>query len=207
MKSNLRAVSETYSSGAAEYDRRWSRYLRATLEPTVAALPSVGRGPVLDVGCGTGLLLASLLRREPGARLVGVDATAAMLAAAHARLDDRVELVLADAASLPFHDRAFAAAATTSALHHWAEPGVALHEIRRVLAPGGALVLTDWRADHLPTRARDLAMRVSDPSHNRAYTVRGARALLESAGFEVQSAERYRLGWSWGFMTLLARAP
>lgn len=202
---SLGGVRRVYAASAERYDRRWRDYLRATIPPTVAALGS-RPGSVLDVGCGTGLLLEEILARDPSTRAAGVDISPEMLREARARLGDRAELVRSDAARLPFGDRSFSAAASSSVLHHWPDPRRVFAEIARVLEPGGKLALTDWRADHMVTRLRDLKLRLTDPSHNRVYTTRGTLDMLESAGFRIASMSTYRLGWSWGFMTVLARA-
>lgn len=138
--------------------------------------------------------------------MAGVDLSPEMLAIARERLPTCVRLVLADAAALPFRSRSFQIATSTSSLHHWPDPQAGLREIARVLRPGGTLVLTDWRADHPPTRIRDAVLRFTDPSHQRALSVADVSSLLRAAGFEVRAVDRYRSGWSWGLMTITARA-
>lgn len=207
MKAGLRGVRDVYAETAAAYDRRWQEYLRVTIDATLEALPSAAGASVLDIGCGTGLLLERLMAREPTTGATGVDVTPEMLDVARRRLGSRAQLLLADAAALPFPPGSFDLAATSSVLHHWARPAAALSEIARVLKPGGVLVLTDWRADHIPTRLRDIGLRIGDRSHRRAYTPGAARSMLEAAGFDIDSVRRYRLGWSWGLMTIAARTP
>lgn len=201
---SLGGVRRVYAASAERYDRRWRDYLRATIPPTVAALGS-GLCSVLDVGCGTGLLLEEILARDPSTRAAGVDISPEMLRQARVRLGERADLVRSDAAHLPFADRSFPAAASSSALHHWPDPIGVFAEIARVLEPGAKFALTDWRADHAVTRLRDLTLRLTDPSHNRVYTPRRTCEMLESAGFRIASTSTYRLGWSWGLMTILAR--
>jgi len=98
-----------------------------------ALAPAAGMR-VLDVGCGDGVLTAELAAR--GAQVLGVDASAAMVAAAKARgLDARV----IDAAKLPFEGE-FDAAFSNAALHWVRAQDEALAGIRRALKPGGRLV-------------------------------------------------------------------
>lgn len=203
----LEGVRRVYARGAAGYDARWRRYLDRTISRTVEAVAPAAGGSLLDVGCGSGILLERLLEREPTLDATGIDASPEMLEVARRRLQGRARLVMADAAWLPFPSNAFDLVTSTSSLHHWSDPEAVMGEIARVLVPGGTLVLTDWRADHLPTRVRDILLRVVDPSHRRVLTVSRALRLLETAGLRASTVERYGLGWRWGFMTIVALAP
>ena len=100
---------------------------------------------ILDVGCGTGLLLAQAAERFPGARLTGVDAAEEMIrvARASAPAEAPVEFQPATAEALPFAPGTFDLVLTTMSFHHWADQPAALREVRRVLAPGGLFALTD----------------------------------------------------------------
>ena len=90
---------------------------------------------VLDVGCGGGQLLLELARSGP-ARLVGVDAGALELPA-------RIEYRQADITErLPAADAEFDAVVLGEVIEHVPHPDSLLREIRRVLAPGGVLVLS-----------------------------------------------------------------
>lgn len=98
---------------------------------------------VVDVGCGTGRAVAELAER--GARAIGVDVNDVMVDQARQRgpgLDVRV----GDAYRLPVDDASVAGYRADKVLHEIAEPARALTEARRVLAPGGRIVLIgqDW---------------------------------------------------------------
>jgi SAM-dependent methyltransferase len=93
-----------------------------------------GDGRCLDVGCGGGHFFAVAL--ELGWRITGVDASADQLRVARERFPD-VELVKADAVSLPFADGAFDAACSTFTHTDVDDFAGAIAEVRRVLRPGG----------------------------------------------------------------------
>ena len=96
---------------------------------------------ILDAGCGSGPLTAAL--RDAGAVVTGLDASTAMVDLARQRLGEDADLHVADlGAPLPFEDKAFDDAVASLVLHYledWAGP---LAELRRVLEPGGRLILS-----------------------------------------------------------------
>jgi len=71
-----------YTAIAATYDRRWSAYLGASLSMTLKVVADLPATRVLDIACGTGLLLKSLAERVDHPELVGIDRVPAMLDAA-----------------------------------------------------------------------------------------------------------------------------
>src|SRR5207249_6449766 len=92
--SDLQAILREYARLAPGYDRRWSSYIQAGVRGTLARLGARPTGPVLDVGCGTGALLAALAQSEPplGGWLAGLDPSPEMLALARPKLAPRVGL-------------------------------------------------------------------------------------------------------------------
>lgn len=94
---------------------------------------------MLDIGCGAGPLAQELVAR--GARVSGLDSSAAMLAIARRRLGDSADLRVADLADpLPYADESFDVACASLVLHYLRDWEAPLSEIRRVLRPGGRLV-------------------------------------------------------------------
>lgn len=127
-----------------------------------------------------------------------------MLAAARAKLGAKTQLALARAATQPFPGATFDLVISTSVLHHLSEPEAALAEIRRVLKPGGRLVLTDWCGDFLSCRLMKMWLSVTRRPIGRVYRGAKCRQMLERGGFRVQRLDRYRINRPWGLMTLTA---
>ncbi len=100
---------------------------------------------VVEVGLGTGGLLPALAAKS--VTVIGVDHSPAMLDEARRRLATAglagIDLRLGEMSHLPLPDRSADCAVLNMVLHHAADPPTVLAEIRRVLAPGGALVLAD----------------------------------------------------------------
>jgi len=102
---------------------------------------------VLDVGCGTGALTAALAAAAgPGARVVGLDASADMIA--HARVSHPgCTFTVGLAESLEYPDASFDVVASSLLVHHLPQElrMSALGEMHRVLRPGGRLLVADFR--------------------------------------------------------------
>jgi len=111
--------------------------------PAILALAGdVAGRRILDAGCGSGPLSAAL--RDRGAIVTGIDISAGMLERARRRLgDDGARLQQADLKSpLPFPDNAFDDVITSLVLHYLEDWKAPLAELRRVLRPGGRLIVS-----------------------------------------------------------------
>lgn len=141
------------------------------------ALPSIRGREVLEVGCGTGLLLRAFA--QEARRAVGVDLSPGMLAHARAR---GLEVVEGSSDALPFADASFDVAVSFKTLAHVPDLGRALAEMARVVRPGGTLIVelyNPWSVRALLKRARPL--RVADGSERDVGTRYDDRRALERA--------------------------
>jgi SAM-dependent methyltransferase len=96
---------------------------------------------ILDAGCGSGPLFAAL--RDRGAIVTGIDKSAAMVELARRRLGDDADLQVAELGGpLPFPGDTFNDVTASLVLHYLEDWGPALGELRRVLKPGGRLIVS-----------------------------------------------------------------
>lgn len=99
---------------------------------------------VLDVGCGTGRLLAKLRNEFPAAELCGVDVSGPMIDVARAKSElQGIRLEVAPASALPFEASSFDVALTTMSFHHWEDQAAGMRDVARVLRPGGRVLIVD----------------------------------------------------------------
>lgn len=189
---------ENYTRTSRSYDATRSAYGVEVILGCVAAAKAPGETVLLDAGCGSGNYAAALLPHV--ARVVGVDLNAGMLDVAGRKLADavacgRAELHQGDLAALPVGDASVDAVMVNQVLHHlgdvapgsWSGRRAVLAELRRVLRPGGALVLNVclpiqirhgyWFFALIPAMAERLIARHPD---YETY-----RQLLDDAGFDV----------------------
>jgi SAM-dependent methyltransferase len=145
--SQRRSRSEAFFAGAAH---EWDA-LRASLfggrADLLAALALLEPNLVVgDLGCGTGALAAALAPHV--AHLHAVDASPQMLAAARTRLAGSANVTVTEGTleALPLPDASLDAAILLLVLHHVAQPVRVLAEVRRVLRPGGRVLIADMRS-------------------------------------------------------------
>jgi SAM-dependent methyltransferase len=105
--------------------------------PSLARVQSDGPPRVLDLGCGAGDSVDAFRAHDPAVRWVGLDVPGSPEAAGRTRAD--AEFAEFDGREIPFGDEEFDVVFCKQVLEHVADPAPLLAEVRRVLAPGGAL--------------------------------------------------------------------
>jgi len=142
---------------------------------------------LLDVGCGPGTITVDLARLVAPGRVIGVDASADVVAEARRTGADvdSVRFATGDVDALAFDDASFDVVHAHQVLQHLTDPVAALGEMRRVLRPGGVLAVRDsdygafaWAPDD-PLLDRWLELYHQVTTHNEAEA----------------NAGRYLLGW------------
>ena len=136
-------IAAAFHKKALEYDQHVLVQKRVVSNLTKSVELHQNRVPehILDVGTGTGALLEKLHSLYPYAHLTGVDVAINMCLCTQQKLGDICQAVNADAESLPFKNGAFDLVVSASALQWVSNLSAALHEVRRVVRPGGDIRL------------------------------------------------------------------
>jgi SAM-dependent methyltransferase len=170
------------------YEDLWER-LPAELEPpSFARRLAFLRGAVragdraLDVGSGTGEFTAALA--DAGAVAIGVEVAEAALVRARARHPDRDFRLVPLDGPLPFEDGSFELVWASEVIEHVTDTARWLSEVRRVLVPGGRLLVTTPSHGRLRVALGGIEQ-FSEPlgDHLHLYTKRSLRTLLDEFGF------------------------
>ena len=153
---------------------------------------------VLDLGCGAGRFVAAL--REAGAEPVGVELAEAALERARANAPGADLRLVADDGSLPLEHASVDLVWCSEVLEHVPDTAHLLLEVRRVLRPGGRLLVTVPHHGRLQAALIALTRFEShfDPlgQHVRFYTRRSLAAALEHAGFDDVRVRGGLTGWA-----------
>ena len=136
---------------AAVYSSIARKLSRPVTRPFAKEALSLGvsSGCVLDCGCGPGHLAIHLARLAPGVKVWALDISPDMVReatanAAAAGVARRIVPTEGDMRALPFPDGSFDLVTSMFAFHHLPNPRAALREMRRVMKPGGALIVRDF---------------------------------------------------------------
>lgn len=212
-------VAAEFDAKAPSYESdRLGAWYRAQARLVLDALEGPPRGPVLDIGCGTGFLLRELLRRYPGTAALGIDISGEMIRQAriHAEAEGLDDLSLLEADWEDPSARNLvretltappSVATCVSTMHYFADPERAFAGIRDTLAPDGHLLVVDRAMDgSAATTVWDLLHRYVIRDEVRFYRTDELVALLREAGFaRVEVVGRVRaLLWHGKLYTSLA---
>ena len=184
---HLKRITDEFARQAHTFDRFAETTDEQVAARFAAALGDAGRGDLVDVACGPGVVTAAIAPRA--ASVVAFDATGEMLDKARARCAKaglaNVTFQCGNAESLPFEDARFDGVVTRLAIHHFADPQRALGEMFRVLRPGGTAVIVDVVSSEVPEESnlQNAIERLRDPSHVRMLPASALDAGVARAGF------------------------
>lgn len=152
-------------------------------------------GDTLEVAVGTGL---NLPLYGPDVRLTAIDLSPAMLDIARKRAAEQgrdVDIREGDAHALPFEDESFDSVVCTLSLCNIPDPDVALGEMKRVLRPGGRLILVDHiRSQNKIVYVLQKLIELVSIRVDGDHMTRRPREQVERHGFEIEESDRFKWG-------------
>ena len=198
-------MADPYAPFARIYDVATAWALAGVRRRVARRLAELEPARVLDVGCGTGMQFLHLDRTDGVPALLGVDASAAMLARTRKHRVPGVLYARADATRLPLPGGSFDAVLMALALHenpaHTCD--AMLNEALRVLAPHGLLLVTDYLrprtvSDRMAHALLSPVERLAGRGHYRGYvdflSKGGVEGLCLRHGLSVHRLDRHLLG-------------
>lgn len=165
----------------AQYYRRResSPTLAAEIKAAITLLRPQLDDRILELGCGHGVMLERLAAQRCR-RIIGLDWLPSATAMAQSRLASAAVL-RGDAVALPFANGSFTKVVAQHLIEHFRDTEMVLAEWRRVLAPGGTLLLIT------PNAAFPNQDWFDDPTHFQIFTAERLRVLLGAAGYAIQT--------------------
>ncbi len=193
--SNARAQIELHKKLAPRYEERYafefSRIFEEEWHAEILSHVPPGAGGVLDLGCGTGLFLQDIRRRDPDA--LGIDISHEMQLVGRKAMAD-ARLVTADAERLPVRPGVFRAVLCKGSLHHARNHVGFIENCRRALRRDGVLVMSEPCNDNPIIRfARGVLYRRSEHFDEGDEGFRRARLveLYAAGGFDVVRVKKF----------------
>jgi len=183
-------LSENYDKLILKY---WNIYKTELLGKVVSNVNS--EAVVIDVACGTGLISESLSAKSK--QVVGVDMSENMIAQANIKKKekglDNISYKVEDAYNLSFDENKYDIAVCVNALHNMQQPEKALSEMKRVLKPGGKLIIsivglgTSFKVKAIFS-IMNFFQKTPLPAFHK-LNLNQAVELVKNAGFEIASSE------------------
>ena len=149
------------------YNRRIPDLITELYEHIAGELTMHNQAQILDAGAGRGYLSLLLASRNPDAHVTGIDySLMQVLRARSYRRQRRIRncsFRQSDILSLPFTDALFDAVVSVGSIKHWPDPHRGLMELRRVIKPGGTLIIAETNRDASDDALRTIARRFHIP--------------------------------------------
>ncbi len=182
IEERIHRAKRFFNSIAADWDKL-SREILGDFDlsrEVLAVMPSCG--VAADLGCGTGNVLRAM--RDKADVVIGVDGSLRMLEIAKSRFapnEPCVSLRIGDLSHLPLRDEEADFICLNLVLHHVPTPREVLVEIRRVIRPGGYLLVTDFNSHNIDS------MREEYGDHWLGFNAATLCTHLTKAGFSIKS--------------------
>ena len=188
--SKFNSWAKTYDSSSIHHF-----FFTRSNKAIVGLLPPTKEISILDVGVGTGILIEQVLLKNKSAHLFGVDIPSEMVKKAKRKFQGKnnVTIVLGSANKLPYKDNSFEFVTCANSFHHHPDSIQSLEEMKRVLKPGGKVILSDGCLDGF---LRQFVFKIENSNNKEGkvyrYTKGQTKDLFIQAGF-INISQHYSL--------------
>lgn len=199
-KSYFEKISSDYSN---TLEGKYTKPMHASL---VTELDGKNFKTLLDVGCGNGTFLSMVLNKfDVG--VSGIDISPGMIEKSKELLDGSADLKVGDSDRLPWDNKSFDIVTCIASFHHYPNPELVLKEIKRVLRPGGILIIADpFTSNNLLRFFINLLVKISNKGDVRIYSQKKMKEILEKCGFALIKWEIEGYQWKKYFI-VIANSP
>jgi ubiquinone/menaquinone biosynthesis C-methylase UbiE len=176
-KSHFDEMSSDYSSTFA------GKYTEPMHYALIKELDGKNIKALLDVGCGNGIFLSMVLDKFD-VKVSGIDISPGMIEKSKELLDGRADLKVGDSEHLPWNNKSFDVVSCSASFHHYPGPELVLKEMKRVLRPGGILMIADpFTPNNLLRFFANILIKFSKGGDVRIYSQKEMQEMLEKCGF------------------------
>lgn len=155
---------------------------------------------LLDCGCGTGPMISLLYEKNPNKHYTGLDITPKMIEVAKSKGLKGVNWIVGDCENLPFESDLFDVVICSNSFHHYPNPQDFFNSVKRVLRPGGRLILQDYTASKvvlwIMNHAEMPLANLKGHGDVKAYSLDEIRSFCKNANLEIaelEAAPKFRL--------------
>ncbi len=185
-------IAKSYDRLAERYDSRW-KYFHAAAHDWIVKRINDAPQNVLELGCGTGLLLKHIHDKYPAAQLSGIDASANMLRLAQNRLPDATFTQADITAEI---EGQFDIVLSVNVLHHTKDPQAHIGSLHRLCAANGTAFLCDFAINTLSLQLAEQYWRQFHPAHQQAFSKEELKEMLYGH-FTIKDEAVLKPDWFW----------
>ena len=191
-KLGIGSLDLEYAKGRETKKSLRNRLWRRTSE-VLSAIKQFTKSPlrnIIDLGTADARMLDSIHRRYPQAHCIGVECVQELVDFAKSKFP-HLEIIKGDVESLDFPDSSFDLGIATSVIEHVSSPAKMLHEAKRILKPGGILILTS--PDPFWERLATLVGHLKKEQHQTVMNIKQLCNLTKECGFTVLKTQKFML--------------
>lgn len=195
----------SFNQQAENYDTSdYSKYPRECYPYVVDTIKGIKFNKVLDLGCGTGVILEKISHINNKADLFGLDLSENMIAKATQRIGAKAKLSIGDAENLPYEDNSFDLVCCVESFHHYPNPYKSLTEVKRILKKDGLFLLCDTWIKSPTRQIMNFFIRFSNDGDIHIYSEIEIAKLLRATGLNMVS---WNLITDHAFLSVIESAP